>query len=158
MVSRRWWRTTTVLLLTGVLTPAAWGAGAPALKSPSDFESAKPDELPAMRDEYVKAFNALGTTTERDRFAGKVAADFSAPNVGVNSKRDDVRLNVVIMFHDLNSYSMEKPFSDLLNSNDPTVRYWSAKSLNELAPKLVSNHIVGGSPRALVRAARKPEA
>jgi hypothetical protein len=146
MVSRRRW-SNPILVFAVAILPAfvAHAASAPAIPNPpftaADFESAATKDMPAMRDKIVAALGPLGAR-DRATYAEKVANDFTAPASGVNSTRPEVRLNSAILIHDLGTDNTDRYLVTMIQHDDPSVRYWAARSLNDIAPKL---SIIGGN-------------
>jgi hypothetical protein len=149
MVCRRRWQNRAMVLALGV-TAGFWtanvslgaAAGAAAVPTAADFEKADAKDLPSMRDAIIKPMSGMSALA-RDTYGAKVAADFTSAGLGVNSARQEVRLNSAILIHDLHTLSSEQPLILVLPSEDPAVRYWAARGLSDLAPDLMR---VGGPP------------
>jgi hypothetical protein len=128
----------------------ALGAAAPApALTAKDFESAAIREMPGMRDQVVKPVLAISSSVARNTQASAVAKDFSAPGLGVNSKRPEVRLNAAILIHDLKTLSTDSFLIPMLQNADPAVRYWAAKGLADISPGLVSAGLQAKAQAAL---------
>lgn len=159
MTCRRWWRNWSVLLVLGVMPAAlSLGAGpaAPGLHTADDFEKGDAKDLPVWREDILKAA-APKAATDKYSFASTICADFGAADKGVNSKRDDVRLNSAILIASIKTLSAENTLIKMLSSADPAVRYWAAKGLGDISGSLKTAGAIGASVRGLQGAGAKPE-
>lgn len=104
----------------------------------ADFEAAATKDMPGMRDKIIAAMKSLPNSSDKSVYATKVCDDFSAPNVGVNSKRPEVRLNSAILVHDLNTLSTDKYLEQMIANDDPSVRYWAARGLYDISSQINS--------------------
>jgi hypothetical protein len=156
MVCRRWWRNKAVILALGVA--GTWTAGArwavaaaapPAAPfTAADFEKAEAKDLLTMREEIlkVKPMNPVLA----DSYGAAVAKDFSAAGLGLNSPRQEVRLNSAILIHGLKTLSTDRTLIEMLKSKDAAVRYWGARGLSDISDRMVQ--IGGHAVQAVVDA------
>jgi hypothetical protein len=110
----------------------AFAASAPTPPTAADFESAATKDMPDMRAKIIAAMSSLGAAA-KSAYATKVCEDFSAPNLGINSKRPEVRLNSAILIHDLGTLSTDKYLEQMIDNTDPAVRYWAARGLYDIS-------------------------
>jgi hypothetical protein len=114
------------------------GATAPGTNPPltaADFEAANVRDMAAMRDKVITAMKPL-SASDKSAFATKVCEDFSAQNVGINSKRPEVRLNSAILIHDLGTLSTDRYLEQMVDDADPSVRYWAARGLYDISSQI----------------------
>lgn len=137
MVCRRRWRLwTTVLLLAALpaVTQAAGvgGAAAPTVQpTAKDFEATAAKDLPGKVADVMRF--APSSITAKNLWAEGICGDFSKPDLGLNSKRPEVRLNSAILIHELKMLNTDKTLINMLNHDDPAVRYWAARGLGDLS-------------------------
>lgn len=143
MVFRRRWRLS--VLLAATLTPSlALAAGLPA--SASDMEAAHGSAAVDLRHKVIDA--APTNKLLRDQYGEAVCKalanekDPKGPNE-LNSTNPDARLNTAIMVYELNTIATDKTLMGMLKNPDPSVRYWGARGLAQIAPDL---KVVGDQP------------
>jgi hypothetical protein len=142
MVCRRRWRNQAMMLVMGAMV-GLWAAGAEAqlptgraaLPTAADFEMAEAKDMPVMRDIVTRS--APSGAKDRATWGAKVASDFSASDLGVNSKRSEVRLNSAILINDLDTIATDRFLVQMLGNDDVAVRYWAARGLSNISKPLV---------------------
>jgi hypothetical protein len=121
----------------------------PALpKTAADFETSDVKELATLRDIVIKAKPA--NPVDADGYGTKVCRDFVGKDVGINSKKAEVRLHAAILIHDLNTLSTDTTLVQMLSSDDAAVRYWGARGLVDISGNLAK--IGGTAVRNVVKA------
>ncbi len=135
--SRRRWRP---LLLTAFVAACPLHALA---AGPYDFHpQATTLEAAADKDMVTLANDLLSgapsdTTAiiDRNKYGGAIADAFRP--LALHSKKENVRLNAAIIIAGMHTVSTDIALEDLVRtSTDPQVRYWAAKGLNDLLPRL----------------------
>jgi len=134
MVSRRRWRLVAVMVVAGILPGLAQGAvlTLPKGMGAKEMDAAHGKDSVAIRTAVIDAAKSA-TVTERDEYAKVVVKEFE-PELA--SKNPDARLNTAILFNDLKTLSSDSALIAMLKNTDPSVRYWGARGLGDIAEKL----------------------
>jgi hypothetical protein len=133
-------------MLAMAVLPAAlsYGAATPAVSTAKDFEAADPRDLPKMVSDILKALPT--NPLDKDRKAREIIADFQTRGAGIYSKSAEVRLNSAILIAGLDTLSADFGLMKMIDStnsdpalkiDDPSVRYYGAKGLAQIAPTLL---------------------
>jgi len=131
MVCRRW-RVWALMSLAGAISLAAGPGGLPY--SANDMENAHGADAVKIREAILKA--APSGAAALATYGSNVATEFTRTNLGVNSKNPDARLNSAILIAQLQTISTDTALEDMLKSSDPSVRFWAAKGLADIAAGL----------------------
>jgi hypothetical protein len=138
-------------------TLVASGSLALAVDFSSDvttLQSANAEDAVAIRNRILEAAPKPGDVIARDRYGADVAKAFGP--VAQNNKNPDAQLNAAILIAEMQTISTDSTLEKLLATAEADVRYWAAKGLATLMPRLKPVGGVGAAVTAL-QAARKAE-
>jgi hypothetical protein len=116
------------------------------------IQAANAEDAVKIRDRILK--EAPTDIISRDRYGADVARAFGP--VAQSNKNPDAQLNAAILISEMQTISTDSTLERLLSTAEADVRYWAAKGLAALMPRLKPVGGVGAAVSAL-QAARKTE-
>jgi hypothetical protein len=128
---RRW--TFPFLLATLLAGPLSLQAASLASDA-SAMEAATGDGCRVIRDRVLSNAPPAARVVDRDKYGADVVADFGP--IVANSKNADAVLNSAILIAEMETISTDATLESMLKNADAAVRYWAAKGLTALLPRL----------------------
>lgn len=132
MQTRRRW--TVPFMLATLVAGALPLLAASFASDASAMEAATGDGCRVIRDRILKDAPDPSKVVDRDKYGHDVAAAFG-PLVA-NSKNPDAVLNAAILIAEMETLSTDAALENMLTNPDAAVRYWAAKGLTSLMPRL----------------------